>query len=87
MHDAIQALNLATMNTVSLATMLLGGTLWSFDISGLQEARLALRGRLNYDAIYQSGEDVPESIMDLLKASGEMTVAETDKNDRPETPR
>lgn len=86
-HDAVQALNLATMNCVSLTIMGLGGALWAFDISGLKEAQSALRGRLNYDTIYRSGEAVPESIGSLLKASRETVEKEGDQSDSPEKPR
>lgn len=85
-HDAIQALNLASMNITSIGIMGVGGTMWAFDISGLKEAQAALRWRLNYDAIYQGDEAVPESLGDLLKASRETTQME-DKNVRGEAPR
>ncbi|KAF2656718.1 hypothetical protein K491DRAFT_367920 [Lophiostoma macrostomum CBS 122681] len=49
LHDAIQALNLATMNCVSLGMMGIGGTLWAFDTYGLGEMRQALRGHLAYE--------------------------------------
>lgn len=86
-HDAIQALNLATMNCVSAGVMGLGGTLWAFDISGLKEAQGVLRGRLNYDTIYQCGENVPESIGDLLKASRETLKKEEGENSSGDTSR
>ncbi|KAK7180131.1 hypothetical protein PSPO01_13790 [Paraphaeosphaeria sporulosa] len=89
LHDAAQALNLATMHCVSLATMGLGGTMWAFDIANLQEARQRLRGRLNYDTIYQPGDAVPDSIMDLLVAAQETasTEDETNNSDTPEKSR
>jgi len=65
----------------------LGGTLWAFDISGLREAQSTLRSRLKYDTIYQSGETVPGSIVDLLRASRETTSKEEDANNASETPR
>jgi hypothetical protein len=86
-HDAIQALNLASMNIASLGIIAVGGTMWAFDISGLREAQAALRGRLNYDAIYQGGEDVPESLGDLLKASREVAAEAGNENGKRETPR
>ncbi|KAF2691832.1 hypothetical protein K458DRAFT_411533 [Lentithecium fluviatile CBS 122367] len=86
-HDAIQALNLASMNIFSLAITGVGGTMWAFDISGLKEAQVALRGRLNYETIYRGGEAVPESLGDLLKASREIAEKEEDENGKPETPR
>jgi hypothetical protein len=86
-HDAIQALNLASANIASLGIMAVGGTMWTFDISGLKEAQVALRGRLNYDAIYQGDEAVPESLGDLLKASKEIVAKEEDESGKRETPR
>lgn len=81
---------MATINCVSLGTMGLGGTMWAFDIANVKEAQARLRGRLNYDTIYQNGEAVPESILDLLVASQETVIEEEEsKNDTngPETPR
>jgi hypothetical protein len=75
------------MNIASLAIMAVGGTMWAFDISGLKEAQVALRGRLNYDTIYQGGKAVPESLGDLLKASREIATKDDDENGKRETPR
>ncbi|KAF2271002.1 hypothetical protein CC78DRAFT_538696 [Lojkania enalia] len=50
MMDAVQALNMATINVFSFGIMAAGGTLWAFDISGLKEMQTALRGRLGYDS-------------------------------------
>lgn len=63
--------------------------MWAFDIANLKEAQSRLRGRLNYDTIYQNGEAVPESIMDLLVASQETVNEEEDSNsnDASDTPR
>ena len=57
LQDALQAINLATMNCVSVGIMAVGGILWTFDISGLREAQSVLRGRLGYESIYQTGQD------------------------------
>jgi hypothetical protein len=84
-HDAAQALNLATMHCISLATMGVGGTLWAFDIANLEEARARLRGRLNYDTIYQPGDAVPQSLMDLLVAAQETSGTEEDENSNLES--
>ncbi|KAH7381721.1 hypothetical protein BKA66DRAFT_512578 [Pyrenochaeta sp. MPI-SDFR-AT-0127] len=74
--DACQALNLATMNCVSVGIMALGGAMWTFDIANLREAQAVLRGRLNYDSIYRSDDAVPQTISEMLKASKEMRVQE-----------
>lgn len=41
--DAIEALNIATINVASLAIMITGGLMWGFDISGMEELRVRLR--------------------------------------------
>jgi hypothetical protein len=48
--DAVQALGIATMNVTSVGTMVVGGTLWAFDISTMAEMRAILRSRLGYEA-------------------------------------
>lgn len=48
--------------------------MWTFDIANLKEAQTSLRGRLNYDRIYQSEEEVPQTISEMLQASKEMIV-------------
>lgn len=75
-QDAIQALNMATMNCVSVGIMALGGAMWTFDIAGLAEARSVLRRRLGYHRIYKSEEDVPSGLVETLERAGEMRVFE-----------
>ncbi|KAL6712345.1 hypothetical protein ACN47E_000222 [Coniothyrium glycines] len=77
--DACQALNLATMNCVSVGIMGLGGAMWSFDIANLKEAQAVLRSRLNYDSIYRSEDDIPRGLGELIAASGEMRIPEEPK--------
>jgi hypothetical protein len=78
-HDAIQALNLATMNCASVGIMAVGGAMWTFDIANLREAQASLRSRLNYDSIYNSEDDIPRSFTELIAASGEMRIIEEGK--------
>ncbi|WYZ39184.1 hypothetical protein EsH8_III_001098 [Colletotrichum jinshuiense] len=40
---ALEALNLATLNVVSFAIMMTGGTAWAFDISSVQDLRYMAR--------------------------------------------
>ncbi|CAO2657558.1 Nn.00g036840.m01.CDS01 [Neocucurbitaria sp. VM-36] len=75
-QDACQALNMATMNCASVGIMALGGIMWAFDIANVKEAQASLRGRLNYDSIYQSEDAVPQTISEMLKASQEMRIQE-----------
>jgi hypothetical protein len=79
--DACQALNLATMNCISVGIMALGGAMWTFDIASLKEARSVLRGRLNYDRIYQSEDEVPNTISEMIAASGQMQIRGDDEED------
>ena len=79
--DACQALNLATMNCVSVGVMALGGAMWTFDIANLKEARAVLRRRLNYDRIYESEDEVPNTLSEMIAASGQMRILEEDEQD------
>lgn len=79
--DACQALNLATMNCTSVGIMGLGGAMWTFDIANLKEARAVLRRRLNYDRIYESEDDVPNSLSEMIAASGQMRVREENEEE------
>ncbi|CAF9909305.1 MAG: hypothetical protein HETSPECPRED_008936 [Heterodermia speciosa] len=48
--DAYEALSIATINVISFAVMLTGGTLWAFDISSMDELRQKVsRKRLELD--------------------------------------
>ncbi|KAJ4990408.1 hypothetical protein SVAN01_04070 [Stagonosporopsis vannaccii] len=76
MSDALQALNMATMNCFSVGLMLVGGTMWTLDIAGLKEARSILRQRLNYDSIYRSEDDVPNGLGETLLRAGETRLVE-----------
>jgi hypothetical protein len=77
--DACQALNMATMNTVSVGIMTVGGIMWAFDVANVREAQASLRSRLNYDSIYGSEDEVPQTITDMIKASKEMRVRDDDE--------
>jgi hypothetical protein len=79
-QDAIQALNLATMNCTSVGIMAVGGAMWTFDIANMKEAQASLRKRLNYDSIYKSEEDIPRSFSELIAASGEMRIEHDEKD-------
>ena len=59
--------------------------MWTFDIANLKEARAVLRGRLNYDRIYQSEDEVPNSISEMIAASGQMQIREDDEDDSDKT--
>ncbi|KAF2632733.1 hypothetical protein BU25DRAFT_436470 [Macroventuria anomochaeta] len=78
MSDALQALNMATMNCFSVGLMAIGGTMWTLDIANLKEARSILRRRLNYDSIYRSEDDVPNGLGETLLRAGETRIVEED---------
>ncbi|KAF1365900.1 hypothetical protein EJ07DRAFT_160978 [Lizonia empirigonia] len=80
MSDALQALNMATMNCFSVGLMALGGTMWTLDIANLREARSILRGRLNYDSIYRSEDDVPNGLGETLLKAGETRIVEEEED-------
>lgn len=79
--DACQALNLATINCVSVGIMALGGAMWTFDIANLKEARAVLRRRLHYDRIYESEDEVPNTLSEMIAASGQMRILDEDEKD------
>ncbi|KAJ8118015.1 hypothetical protein OPT61_g898 [Boeremia exigua] len=81
MSDALQALNMATMNCFSVGLMLLGGTMWTLDIANLKEARSILRRRLNYDSIYQSEDEAPNGLGETLLRAGETRIVEEEGDD------
>lgn len=55
--------------------------MWTFDIANLKEARAVLRRRLNYDRIYESEDDVPNSLSEMIAASGQMRVREENEEE------
>jgi hypothetical protein len=68
------------MNCTSVGIMAVGGIMWTFDIANLREAQTALRGRLNYDSIYKSEDDIPRNFSELIAASGEMRIEYEEQN-------
>jgi hypothetical protein len=85
-HDALQALNMATMNCTSVGIMLLGGTMWTLDIANITEARSILRRRLNYQHIYKTEDDVPNSLGETLLKAGETRIVQPDDNKSDDKP-
>lgn len=81
------ALQLATMNCVSVGTMMVGGALWSVDISGLKELREITRSRLDYDTIYAEDEGEEESADESLEASILRKREEAGEKNGPKLPR
>lgn len=49
--EAFEALNIATVNVISVGMMLTGGLLWAFDIASLDDMRSKVRTNLGVDPI------------------------------------
>ncbi|KAK4985968.1 hypothetical protein LTR66_003184 [Elasticomyces elasticus] len=64
--EALEALNLATVNVVSLMMMLAGGTLWAFDISTMDDMRRRVRGGLGVDGSGKTMQDAEEEMEEWL---------------------
>ena len=59
--EAFEALNIATVNVVSVGMMLSGGLLWAFDISSLEDMRKKVRTNLGVDNI-RTDQDAEQEI-------------------------
>ena len=59
--EAFEALNIATVNVLSVGMMVSGGLLWAFDISSLDDMRRRVRTGLGVDGI-RTDEDAEEEI-------------------------
>jgi len=64
--EAFEALNIATINVLSVGMMFTGGLLYAFDISSIDDMKRTVRSRIGVDAI-RSGQDVGRSDHDVEK--------------------
>ncbi|GAM87039.1 hypothetical protein ANO11243_050600 [Dothideomycetidae sp. 11243] len=64
--DAFEALSLATLNVGSFAVMMVGGGLWAFDISNLEELRTKVRRSMDTDGKDKSEQEVEADIEEWL---------------------
>jgi len=64
--EAFEALNVATINVVSVAMMMTGGLLWAFDISGMDDLRRKIRGGLGVDGSGRTEQDAEEEMEEWL---------------------
>lgn len=64
--DAVEALNIATINVVSLAMMFTGGLLWAFDISSMDDLRRKFRDGMGVETTAQSDQQVEEQLEEWL---------------------
>jgi hypothetical protein len=70
-----------------MGTMMVGGALWSVDISGLKELRDVTRSRLDYDTIYAEDGEEEETPAESLEQSIIRKREEAGKTTGPTTPR
>ena len=59
--EAFEALNIATVNVLSVGMMLSGGLLWAFDISSLEDIRKKVRTNMGVNTI-RTDQDAEEEI-------------------------
>ncbi len=64
--EAMEALNIATVNVLSLAMLSTSGALWYFDISSMADARRKLRGGLGVDGSGKSEGEAEEEFEEWL---------------------
>ncbi|KAF7506507.1 hypothetical protein GJ744_011653 [Endocarpon pusillum] len=64
--EAFEALNIATINVLSLAMLSTGGALWYFDIASMEDARRKLRGGLGVDGSGRSEGEAEEDFEEWL---------------------
>lgn len=68
--EAVEALNIATINVLSVAMMATGGALWYLDLNSLADARKMIRGGLGVDGKgmteQEADEEIEEAIASIL---------------------
>lgn len=64
--EALQALNIATINTLSFLMTVAGGVLWACDISSLDDMRKKVRGGMGFDGTGRSEQDAEEEFEEWL---------------------
>ncbi|KAH0844145.1 hypothetical protein AYO21_02100 [Fonsecaea monophora] len=64
--EAVEALNIATINVLSLSMMVTGGAMWYFDINSLAEARRKIRGGLGVDGTGKSEKEAEEEFEEWM---------------------
>ena len=71
-NEALEALNIATINILSLSLMTTGGMLWAFDISSLEEFRTKVRGGMGVTGASQDAdEEIEEWVASVLARKDE----------------
>ncbi|RFU28143.1 hypothetical protein B7463_g8206, partial [Scytalidium lignicola] len=82
--EAFEALNIATINVLSMSMMVSGGLLWAFDISSSEDLRRKLRGGLGFDgkgsAENEAEEEIEEWIASVLARKEEKQKKKEGRN-------
>jgi hypothetical protein len=84
--EAFEALNIATINVLSFSMMSVGGLLWAFDISSMQDLRRRIRGGLGVDGSGRSETDAEEEFEEWL-ATVLARKEEKERSGRKDRPR
>lgn len=64
--EALEALNIATINVISFSMLAMGSALWYLDIGSLEDARRKLRGGLGVDGSERSEQEAEEEMEEWL---------------------
>lgn len=64
--EAFEALNIATVNVLSVAMMATGGAMWYLDINSMADARKMLRGGLGVDGTGRSEQQAEEEFEEWM---------------------
>ena len=67
--EAIEALNIATVNVLSVTMMSFGGALWYLGINSLDDARRLIRGGLGVDGTGRSEKDAEEDFEEWMAST------------------
>lgn len=67
--EAVEALNIATINVLSVAMLATGGTMWYLDINSMDDARRMLRGGLGVDGSGKSEKEAEEEFEEWMAST------------------
>lgn len=80
--EAVEALNIATINVLSVGMMLSGGLIYAFDISSLDDMRRLVRANMGVDG-FRTDEDAEKEIEDWVSKTLNLGTKETKRGDGP----
>ena len=67
--EAIEALNVATINVLSIAMMATSGVLWYLDINSMDEARFKMRRAMGVDVYAKTEDEANEEIEEWIAST------------------